>query len=115
MHVLLLHQAFATPKESGGTRHFELAQAAVARGHRVTVVASNFGYLSGTETIPKPREELVEGIRVIRAGTPATGHGGFLGQLYSLVGFAVSSLMAALRVRDVDVVMGTSPSIFQAA
>ncbi|HMC56302.1 MAG TPA: glycosyltransferase family 4 protein, partial [Gemmatimonadaceae bacterium] len=32
-----------------------------------------------------------------------------------LVGFAVSSLLLALRVRNVDVVMGTSPSIFQAA
>lgn len=40
MHILLIHQAFATLDEAGGTRHAELAQYLAEQGHRVTVIAS---------------------------------------------------------------------------
>src|SRR5690606_27172915 len=36
MHVLLVHQAFAGPRDPGGTRHFELASELALRGHRTT-------------------------------------------------------------------------------
>ena len=41
MRVTYLHQYFATPEGSTGTRSYELARRLVARGHDVTVVTSN--------------------------------------------------------------------------
>jgi glycosyltransferase involved in cell wall biosynthesis len=117
MHVLLIHQGFASPSEPGGTRHFELARRAVEQGHQFTVVASDFSYFMGkrpARSLNMTSEETVEGISVIRAYTYPTLHGGFFGQLLSFISFAISSFIAAVRVTKVDLVMGTSPPIFQA-
>jgi hypothetical protein len=48
MHILLIHQAFASLDEPGGTRHHELALYLAAKGHRVTIIASPVSYLTGT-------------------------------------------------------------------
>ncbi|HWO00264.1 MAG TPA: glycosyltransferase family 4 protein, partial [Blastocatellia bacterium] len=61
-----------------------------------------------------PADETIDGIRVLRTFTALTHLGGPLGRVLSFLSFAVSSLIAALRVRNVDLVMGTSPPIFQA-
>jgi len=115
-HTLLIHQAFTTPNDAGGTRHYELAQRVIANGDRFTVVTSDFGYLSARRTAGSltGREEIVDGIRVLRVATSRSMHRGIAGQLLSFLTFAASSLIAALRVRDVDVVLGTTPPIFQA-
>jgi glycosyltransferase involved in cell wall biosynthesis len=116
MHTLLIHQGFTTPTDAGGTRHYELAQCAIAKGDRVSVVSSDFGYLSGRRQsgLVAGREEVVDGIHVFRVATSRSLHGGLVGQLLSMLTFASASLLAGLRVRDVDVVLATSPPIFQA-
>lgn len=117
MHFLLIHQSFATPNEPGGTRHFELARGAVERGHEFTVIASEISYLTGQSTTHKSASQsdaMIDGIRVVRAFTPPTFGGSFGGRLFSFVGFAASSMIKALRSGNVDLVMGTSPPIFQA-
>lgn len=118
MHVLLIHQGFTGPMEAGGTRHFEIGRRAVKAGHQFTVVASDFAYFTGerkSRFLRLSTEEAIEGIRVIRAYTFPTLHGGFIGQFVSFISFACTSFIAAMRVRKVDLVMGTSPPIFQAA
>lgn len=114
MHVLLIHQSFVSINEPGGTRHFELASRAVEQGHRFTVVAGSVSYLTGNRRERARAEKTVEGIRVLRAFTLRAGHGGFAGRLFSFLSFAVSSLFKAVFVREVQVVMATSPPIFQA-
>jgi glycosyltransferase involved in cell wall biosynthesis len=114
MHVLLIHQGFASPNEPGGTRHFELARRAVEQGHQFTVVASDISYITASRRQESRAGETIEGVRVLRAFTHRTLHGSFVGRLFSFISFAASSLLTALRVRDVDLVMGTSPPIFQA-
>ena len=116
MHTLLIHQAFTTPSDAGGTRHYELAQCVIARGDSFSVVASDFGYLSAKHMAGSVagREEVVDGIRVLRVATSRSSHRGLAGQLLSFLTFAASSLVAGLRVRDVDVVLATTPPIFQA-
>ena len=49
MHILLIHQIFVTPEQSGGTRHFEFAKFLVDQGHRVTVITSDVDYQAGRE------------------------------------------------------------------
>jgi glycosyltransferase involved in cell wall biosynthesis len=115
VHTLLIHQAFTTPNDAGGTRHYELAQCVIANGDRFSVVASDFGYLSAKHTAGSitGREEVVDGIRVLRVTTSRSSHRGLAGQLLAFLTFAASSLIAGLRVRDVDVVLATTPPIFQ--
>jgi len=116
MHTLLIHQGFMTPKDAGGTRHYELAQFAVAQGDHFSVVTGDFSYMAGkgkSASLVGDQED-VDGICVLRVATPRSLHGGFIGQLFSFVSFAAASFAASMRVRDVDVVLGTSPPIFQA-
>lgn len=114
MHVMLIHQAFISPKEAGGTRHLELGQRFVREGNDFTIVASNLSYHSGKQVEP-PADgiEQYDGVRVRRAWTLAALHRSYLWRVVSFLSFMVSSVWTALRVRNVDLVMGTSPPIFQ--
>lgn len=117
MHILLIHQAFVLPGEPGGTRHFELGRHLVDNENQFTVVTSSKSYLTGESTkssqdgLPK---ELVEGIRVLRAYTYPALHRGFIWRVLSFLSFMISSIWSGLTCGPVDLVMGTSPPIFQA-
>lgn len=116
-NVVLIHQAFASPNEPGGTRHYELARQCVAEGHRFTIVASDLSYLSGQRTAAREglfSEENIEGVRVLRAYIYPSLHRSFFWRVVSFLSFMLTSVRTALRVRPVDLVMGTSPPIFQA-
>ncbi len=47
MHILLIHQAFVTTTEAGGTRHHEMARELVQKGHTLTIITSPVSYLTG--------------------------------------------------------------------
>ncbi len=118
MHLLLIHQAFISPNDAGGTRHFEFARYLQSRGHTMTIVASDLNYLSGKRVAKSGglvSAETVEGISVLRARTLAVLHKSFVWRVISFFSFMASSIIAATRAKDVDVVMGTTPPIFQAA
>ena len=117
MKVLLIHQAFVTPEESGGTRHYELAEHSRSEGIEFTVVASNVSYLTGRPVTAERRlvqEEWAGGLRILRAYTLSTLHRSFIWRVAAHWSFMITSIYAALRAGPVDVVMGTSPPIFQA-
>ena len=117
IHALLIHQAFCTPTEAGGTRHYEFGRRIVARGHEFAVVASNLSYLSGQAVEKKDSSgcEWLDGIKVFRAYTYKTPSANFLKRLISMLSFATTSVAAALRAGSPDIVIGTTPPIFQAA
>jgi glycosyltransferase involved in cell wall biosynthesis len=111
MHILLIHQSFASLNEPGGTRHYEMALYFTEQGHRVTIVASPVSYLTG---ISSATGTIVNGqVTIIRAYTYPALHRSFFHRLVSFFSFMASSFLVGLRVRDVDVVWGTSPPIFQ--
>ncbi len=116
MHILLVHQAFAALDEAGGTRHHELARGLVAHGHQVTVITSPVSYLTGARR-GKSRwienEQLTEGITILRSYTYPALHRSFFHRVISFLSFMLSSFWAGLTVRNVDLVWGTSPPIFQ--
>jgi glycosyltransferase involved in cell wall biosynthesis len=119
MHILLIHQAFATLDEPGGTRHHELARYLAEKGHQVTVIASALTYLTGgaqSGRIPWKQEQSGgPGITILRAYTSRALHKSFFHRLMSYFSFMFSSFVIGLGVKDVDVVWGTSPPIFQGA
>lgn len=140
MHILLIHQAFAALTEPGGTRHDELARYLAERGHQVTIIASGVSYLTGKSTQQDPQTsaqnptakvtqnssqpaqtespiagELLSppGVTVLRAYTYSAIHKSFVHRVFSFFSFMVSSFLAGLRVKSVDLIWGTSPPIFQ--
>ena len=40
-----IHQAFVSPSQGGGTRHYELAKYLVELGYQVTIITSDTDYL----------------------------------------------------------------------
>ena len=125
MHILLIHQAFATIDEPGGTRHHELARYLAAKGHRVTVVTSPISYLTGKEAGERAEQEetwTVHGeskkppqgeVRIIRSYVYPVLHRSFFHRMINFFSFMISSFLAGWRVPGVDLVWGTSPPIFQ--
>jgi glycosyltransferase involved in cell wall biosynthesis len=117
MHILLIHQAFAALDEPGGTRHHELARSLVQRGHRVTIIASPISYLTGAKRSDQKtfivHSQLEPGITLLRCNTYHALHRSFIHRVFSFFGFMLSSFIAGLGVRKVDLVWGTSPPIFQ--
>jgi glycosyltransferase involved in cell wall biosynthesis len=112
MHILLIHQSFVALDEPGGTRHYELARYLVEQGHRVTVIASPVSYLTGASS-SQPSQEEIPGLTILRAYTYRALHKSFVHRVFSFVSFMLSSFWAGLKVKEVDVVWGTSPPIFQ--
>ncbi len=119
MHILLIHQAFTALDEPGGTRHHELARYLVTRGHRLTVIASPVSYLTGEARhgrIPwVERQEDEPRIAILRTYTYPALHRSFVHRVFSFFSFMFSSFLIGFGVRDVDLVWGTSPPIFQGA
>ncbi len=112
MHVLIIHQNFVDHKHPGGTRHLDVGADLVRKGHQVTIVASNVDYLTGTQ-IPRDGEENYQGVRVVRAYGLPTVQKGLIWHTLSYLSFIPSSFLAGMRVPSVDVVLGTTPPIFQ--
>jgi glycosyltransferase involved in cell wall biosynthesis len=118
MHILLIHQNFTSLEEAGGTRHAEFARLLAARGHQVTVITSPVSYLTGTSAAtPIPSSATNEngegGIRILYAATYRLIHRSFIRRVLAFFSFMISSFFLGLGVRNVDVVWGTSPPIFQ--
>jgi lipopolysaccharide/colanic/teichoic acid biosynthesis glycosyltransferase len=117
MRVVLIHQAFVAPDEAGGTRHYELAKRAVESGIQFTVVASDISYLTGQRAVAAEQgitEQNFDGVRVLRAYTYASLHRSFAWRIVSFLSFMLTSIRVAWRAGRVDLMMGTSPPIFQA-
>ncbi len=112
MHILLIHQAFASLDEAGGTRHYELARVLTAHGHRVTVITGTVSYLSGQAERPASVKE-EDGLIIRRVPLYSAYHRSFFHRLLSFFSFTWNAFWAGLGVREVDVVWGTSPPIFQ--
>ncbi|HMB24388.1 MAG TPA: glycosyltransferase family 4 protein, partial [Anaerolineales bacterium] len=117
MKILLINQSFVPPDEPGHTRHFEMAQYLRKCGHEMVIVASDSNYQTGLRTVERKGlyvEQMIEGIRVLRAYSAQTLHLSYFGRLISFFSFMFSSVWAALQVKDADLIMGTTPPIFQA-
>ena len=117
MKILLLKQAFVAPDEPGHTRHFEMEKFLRACGHELVIVASDLNYQTGQRTIVRKgifAEQVIEGVRILRAYIYPALHRSYFWRIISFFSFMFSSVWTALQVRDVDLVMGTTPPIFQA-
>ncbi len=115
MHILLIHQAFAELGEPGGTRHHELARQLVTDGHQVTVIAGQVSYLTGERIEKGWLQKKVDdaGVTIWRCYTYPSWHRSFAHRVLSFLSFTLSSFLSGLQVKNIDIVWGTSPPIFQ--
>jgi len=95
VHILLIHQAFVTLDEPGGTRHHEIARYLASQGHQVTIIASPISYLTGkARSVKIPwSEKQINGdhITILRAYTYPSMHRSFAFRLISFFSFMVSA------------------------
>ena len=118
MHILFLSDNFPPEVNAPASRTHAHCRLWAQAGHEVTVVtgAPNFpkgrvfeGYRNAWR-----REETIDGIRVIRVWTYITANEGFARRVLDYLSFMATGALAALGVRRVDVVVGTSPQFFTA-
>ncbi|MCX6058193.1 MAG: glycosyltransferase family 4 protein [Chloroflexi bacterium] len=117
MKILLINQAFVSPDEPGHTRHFEMAQYLRARGHELVIVASDLNYQTGQRTVERTglfAEQMIDGVRILRAYIFPALHRSYFWRIISFLSFMFTSVWTAFTVKDVDIIMGTTPPIFQA-
>jgi glycosyltransferase involved in cell wall biosynthesis len=116
MHILLIHQAFTSLDEAGGTRHYEIASHLIQKGHSITIITSPISYLTGRKKNETDRNDEfpVKGLRVLRTYAYPALHKSFSYRIINFLSFMLSSFFKGLQVKKVDLVWGTSPPIFQA-
>ncbi len=116
MHILFLTDNFPPEVNAPASRTFEHCREWVRSGERVTVItcAPNFPrgriYEGYRNRLWQTQE--VDGIRVIRVWSYVTANEGFARRILDYQSFMVSATIAALFVRGVDLVIGTSPQFF---
>lgn len=118
MHILFLTDNFPPEVNAPASRTFEHCREWVKSGHQVTVItcAPNFpkgkvfeGYLNRLW-----QSEMMDGIRVIRVWSYITRNEGFARRILDYMSYMATAFVAALFVRRVDVIIGTSPQFFTA-
>lgn len=118
MNILFLTDNFPPEVNAPASRTYEHCRLWVKAGHAVTVVtcAPNFptGKVFGGYRNRLVQEENMEGMRVIRAWSYISANEGFVRRAVDYFSFMVSGSIAALCVKDIDVVIGTSPQFFTA-
>lgn len=107
MHILYLHQYFCPPDGAGGTRSYAMAKRLVKSGHNVTIVTTSAFFPDNYE-LSRTTRLSIDGINLIVLRIPYGNAMGFLRRLWAFLRFAIGGLVAALKVKDVDVVFATS-------
>jgi glycosyltransferase involved in cell wall biosynthesis len=118
VHILFLTDNFPPEVNAPASRTFEHCREWVRLGHRVTVItcAPNFpkGHVFEGYRNRIWQSETCEGIRVIRVWSYITRNEGFTKRILDYTSYMLTAFVAALFVRRVDLIIGTSPQFFTA-
>jgi len=108
MHILYIHQHFATPAGSTGTRSYEFTRRWVKAGHKVTLIAGHYD-IGGLQVDRAIYQKLtIEGINVVVVGTKYSNKQSYLRRVISFLSFCLLSIYAGLRTKGVDVIYASS-------
>jgi hypothetical protein len=117
MHILFLTDNFPPEVNAPATRTFEHIMEWEKRGARITVItgAPNFPLgkvFKGYKNHLIHKEKWDDHLTIVRVWTYLAPNKGILRRTIDYFSFAVSSFLAGLFVRDVDVIIATSPQFF---
>ena len=110
MHILYFHQHFATPRGAGGIRSYEMAQALIREGHRVTMVCGSHGLGGPGLTQPFERGQRrgeVDGIDVIEFDLSYGNADSLLKRSWTFLRYALGGAVVALR-EPCDLIFATT-------
>jgi glycosyltransferase involved in cell wall biosynthesis len=108
MHILYIHQHFAIPKGSTGTRSYEFARRWIKAGHKVTLITGYYepgGLKLGKGLIQKQTIDEIE-IKVIAA--TYNQKQSYLRRLVSFLSFMLLSIYVGMRTKNIDIIYATS-------
>ncbi len=111
MHILYLHQYFATPAGQTGTRSYEFARRWVAAGHRVTMVTSTTALTDadlGSGKRPLVTRVNIDGIEVVALNVQYCQSMGFGRRLWAFFWFMLLATRFVAVGRGIDIVYATS-------
>ena len=111
MHILILNQTFYPDSAATAQHMWDFAQFMVAKGHRVTALASRNVY--GTDRRAFPAREVVDGVEIVRVGGTAYGKKRLLYRLADFGSFYLSAAIKLFRMPapDVLIALTTPPMI----
>lgn len=117
MKIAVVYQYYQGHSAPGHSLVYELTQHLAGKGHAVTVVSGETGYMRADQ--PKLpwyrrllRRERDGGVEVVRTYTYSELHRSYFGRLLSFISFSVTAPIGLLRVARPDVVLASSPPIF---
>jgi glycosyltransferase involved in cell wall biosynthesis len=114
VNILLIHQAFVTTQQAGGTRHAEIGKLLAEKDHHLTVITGSVSYLTGTEKETGGTSTNPNGMRVIAVNAGKGTHRNAITRVLGFFQFMIGSYLKGVNLPDVDIVWGTSPNLFQA-
>lgn len=113
MKIWILNHYAISPKSIGGTRHFDLAQELVRKGHEVRIFASSFNHFEKMETVQYTNsnfsEVCVEGVKFTWIKTPPYNNS--LKRLVNIIFFTSrlnNVLNKYLKWEVPDIIIGSS-------
>ncbi len=117
MNIWLINHYALTPQHSGGTRHYDLAKELIKKGHRVTIVAASFHYVSNQEMkqYPEGKEmllETIDGVSFIWIKTrPYKGNG--IGRVLNMLDFTKKlHNISTISLTPPEIIVGSSVHLF---
>lgn len=119
MKILFVHQFITTGQEPGEARHLALFKRMLADGFTFHIIGGSLSYLTG-KTFPgfsgfRKKIDLGEnGIVMERVKVASTYRSGFFGRMLCYLSFLITATWASLGVKDTDMLLTTSPSLFTA-
>ncbi|MFN2453702.1 MAG: glycosyltransferase family 4 protein [Pyrinomonadaceae bacterium] len=118
MKIVVVHQHYLMPDQPGGSRFNEFTRLWSEAGHEVTVIAGNLNYVTGD--IPAAyrgrwvMREQNKSVTVWRCHVPSSYSKSSPGRMFAFFGFTLSALTAAVKVKNADIVVATSPPLVAA-
>lgn len=115
MHILLLHEFFLRPGEAGGERFNVMTARWIDRGARVTVIAGQTHYTTGSKP-PGARRTLLEerrqgSLRVLRPWTPGHSRNSTTARMLGMAAFGAAATATLPKVGPWDICVASSPSL----
>ena len=117
MKVAVVYQYYQAHDAPGHSLVYELSRYLADRGHKVTVIAGETGYMRRDVSRLRwyqrlLRRERDNSVDVVRTYTYSELHRSYMGRLLSFISFAVTCPLGLISIEKPDVVLASSPPIF---
>ncbi len=117
MKIAVVYQYYQGHQAPGHSLVYELTQYLAERGHEVTVVSGESGYMKQEQPLVPwfrrlKRKQRDGKVNVVRTYTYSELHRSYLGRLLSFISFSITGPIGLLSIKKPDVVLASSPPIF---